>query len=750
MNKWIFLWVSFLTACTSDEIKVPEEYGEPDKLTIRLLLPDAEPVSKATSTAAINEYEHKIDNLYVFVFKRNSKDPLDDVYLYDIQVAGSSLRNDPSIPYGKTATVSIKNMAFEQYLVLVANMPPALPLSMKKDVSTRRDLVKQLRFSGERWRTGQPDQFPLIPMWGQKNDPLLLAGNPPKTVDVKLIRALSKVELKIDVNTGDPALGFGSTFKIDSVYVCNASDSGYIAPHTEYLGNTYINKTNPATARIPQAGYAFPQIEKQLGQIYIPESDTLSMQGNTTLNTPAFIVVKAQYYNQSAPGYYRIDFVDAKGGSYKALLRNHYYQINIRGVRAEGYKSLQEAIEAPVSLLNFSLILDDKDVEINDVVYNREYMLGAYADAISLDREARGDANPVHIPVKTTYPGGWNATLESGDPSVFELMTRHGAAGSTTRLSLKIKSDNTTPSPRTAQVKLTAGMLSKHINITQSPGSNAYIMKVGETLDISAASADVDGISRSGKARSVGTVELVGTPISANASIQSGKYVAVKAQSEGNALVQLKDSKGLVLWSWHIWVVPANVDFRQPAYQRMHNGYIFMDRNLGASAADDAGLYYQWGRKDPFPQNFSSLNTFSVAPAPLQHSLDSSCMNPTVFYINPSSPHDWKGQEHHNNLWNTTTGKKGPYDPCPFGWRVPPDQNNSSSPWYGYVKGKNRLTFPGSGGFDGTNAGRKEHTAEFVWSASPQGLYAYVFHAGTASSQPANRSNAYPVRCVKE
>ncbi|MDR1918330.1 MAG: hypothetical protein LBQ65_01640 [Tannerellaceae bacterium] len=722
MNKWIFLWASFLTACTSDEIKVPEDYGRKDKLSIRLLLPEVEPASKAISPAAVKEYEHKIDRLHVFVFKRNTGDPLDDVFLYDVQLPGSSLRKDPQTPYGKTATLSLKNLNTEQYLVLVANMPPALTPSLTPNLSSRRELIEQLRFSAEAWRTDFPNQYPPIPMWGQKNEPLPPAS---QTVDVKLTRALSKVELTIDVNAGDPALGFGSTFRIDSVYVCNASDSGYIAPHT------------PASARIPLTGYAFPQSEASLGHVYIPESDS-----------PAFLLLKAQYHNASY--YYRIDFVDSPGGSYKALQRNHHYQISIKGVRAEGYQSLQEAMKAPVSLLNHALILDDKDIQINDVIYNRDYMLGVYADEIALDREARNQTKPLHIPVKTTYPGGWEASLESGDPQVFELTTRRGAAGGLTLLSLLIKSDNTSPSPRRAQIKLRAGMLTKLIDISQSPGANAYIMKVGESLDISIASADQDGVARSGKAHSIGVLGLEGAAVSANASIQSGKYITLKAQSEGNALVLLKDKQGLVLWSWHVWVVPSQVDFAQPAYQRVLNGYVFMDRNLGASAADKAGLYYQWGRKDPFPPNFNSLQAYSLAPAPLRHSLDSSCLNPTVFYLNPSSPYDWKGQEHHNNLWSATNGKKGPYDPCPFGWRVPTEPNNASSPWYGYAKGKNRLSFPVSGGFDGTNAGRQEAQSEFVWSASTQGLYAYVFHAGLAASQAANRSNAYPVRCVKE
>ena len=78
----------------------------------------------------------------------------------------------------------------------------------------------------------------------------------------------------------------------------------------------------------------------------------------------------------------------------------------------------------------------------------------------------------------------------------------------------------------------------------------------------------------------------------------------------GNVLLAAYDAEGIVLWSWNIWAAGEGYD-ADAASRPVANGYVMMDRNLGAAAgpevrgtSDEAkaiGNYYQWGRKDPFP-----------------------------------------------------------------------------------------------------------------------------------------------------
>lgn len=72
-------------------------------------------------------------------------------------------------------------------------------------------------------------------------------------------------------------------------------------------------------------------------------------------------------------------------------------------------------------------------------------------------------------------------------------------------------------------------------------------------------------------------------------------------KTAGNAVIAVCAADGTVLWSWHIWVTDDSIATKTDA-----NGLVWMDRNLGALSAKAAeglntrGLFYQWGRKDPF------------------------------------------------------------------------------------------------------------------------------------------------------
>ncbi len=93
--------------------------------------------------------------------------------------------------------------------------------------------------------------------------------------------------------------------------------------------------------------------------------------------------------------------------------------------------------------------------------------------------------------------------------------------------------------------------------------------------------------------------------------------IVVKSGStgkEGNAVVVVRSPKynNNIIWSWHIWVTNYDRDTdtdlaANTFYDSINNKYYtFMDRELGAisnqpGTADAYGLFYQWGRKDPFP-----------------------------------------------------------------------------------------------------------------------------------------------------
>ena len=142
---------------------------------------------------------------------------------------------------------------------------------------------------------------------------------------------------------------------------------------------------------------------------------------------------------------------------------------------------------------------------------------------------------------------------------------------------------------------------------------------------------------------------------------------------DGNAVIAAKNSKGTILWSWHIWC--AEEGWTEQVYA--NDAGTMMDRNLGATSATPGevgalGLLYQWGRKDPFLGS-SSINSPAIAASTgtwnvtYGGSLADTEANPMTFHTNFYFP---------NGSWTTSDVIKSGFDPCPAGWRVPDGGEN--------------------------------------------------------------------------
>ncbi len=165
---------------------------------------------------------------------------------------------------------------------------------------------------------------------------------------------------------------------------------------------------------------------------------------------------------------------------------------------------------------------------------------------------------------------------------------------------------------------------------------------------------------------------------------------------QGNALLAAYDSAGTILWSWHIWLV-GNNDPR--VGENLSNGSTIMNFNLGAlcnpnGSTDTAtiwqgyGLYYQWGRKDPFPRPeyydcamnldttlFDTNDNYVYITVKETNAtigtIEYATKNPmTILSAGDTESGDWLYENHRNDLWSNS-GAKSLYDPCPHGWRVP-------------------------------------------------------------------------------
>jgi hypothetical protein len=172
---------------------------------------------------------------------------------------------------------------------------------------------------------------------------------------------------------------------------------------------------------------------------------------------------------------------------------------------------------------------------------------------------------------------------------------------------------------------------------------------------------------------------------------------------EGNALIAVMDADGKTLWSWHLWIT----DYDPTKDYDLYGGEMVMDRNLGALANSNAtpedvvrsyGLYYQWGRKDPFvgPRQWNSTAPASlytksgiytthkyVVSSAQTGTIEYAIANPNTFIAGAGKDNgfDWLFASRDNSLWaSAATAPKSIYDPCPAGWRVAPP-----SIWAGFT-----------------------------------------------------------------
>ncbi|MBR5197758.1 MAG: hypothetical protein IKW42_06015 [Alistipes sp.] len=282
----------------------------------------------------------------------------------------------------------------------------------------------------------------------------------------------------------------------------------------------------------------------------------------------------------------------------------------------------------------------------------------------------------------------------------------------------------------------------------------------------------------------------------------------------GNALIGGYDESGELLWSWHIWV--TNNDPMAAENTVTIGGTTMMNINLGAElnsngSKDGAevyksyGMYYQWGRKDPFvgPQNYDfpgnndDVMYYDGGKYTYLEYVESADVDATIEYAsaspmslikgNKDNAYDWLCEGHNDNLWSSTT--KSVNDPCPAGWRLPDaslfanltiDASYDEMAWAELqpIYGLKIIDSKTAAEYFFTAQGRRNYLdcrldiinddptrpvpwSGYYWTTTPAAdgnAKALYFDLNTATrtwngfeaARDMHRANAMPVRCVKE
>lgn len=205
--------------------------------------------------------------------------------------------------------------------------------------------------------------------------------------------------------------------------------------------------------------------------------------------------------------------------------------------------------------------------------------------------------------------------------------------------------------------------------------------------------------------------------ITVPAGAQCGNFLLGIYSADVNFMRVLEPVEQLYSWSLHFWVTDYMPGEAQNVVNGTHGEYIvpgghvhryagttwtgtgeyankvIMDRNIGMNGTDlntaltNTALYYQYGRKDPFPMRATLYDenngpvTLNVADGPV--TINEAVKHPTTIYASPES---WWAYGNGTSttiedgtlyLWQdtkvlkTAVGVKSFFDPSPYGWALP-------------------------------------------------------------------------------
>lgn len=256
-----------------------------------------------------------------------------------------------------------------------------------------------------------------------------------------------------------------------------------------------------------------------------------------------------------------------------------------------------------------------------------------------------------------------------------------------------------------------------------------------------------------------------------------------------NGVLSIKDSSGVIMWNWHIWVWAdslATVEITNKTSVK----YKILPVNLASKWDDTAktkikNWYYQFGRPNPMlcpstygsKKNHASYGALSYATASIASNIQTGIKNPATFYKYSSSyNNNWfqtnSGKNY--NLWDaayTSTGNsdnnvvKTIYDPCPIGFKM---SNGNTFTGFSIINKANGIVkftrysgdstgvgFPVSGYRSSPN-GSLDLVGQygFVWLSSANSQdYAYHLSFSSSYVNPQNRNDrasGFSVRPVQE
>jgi len=691
-----------MISCSEDSDHILPD-NEKDDLEIRFSLNLPGLNKPQLSKALTSTEENKITELDILVFDVDIDN--NETFSYHVPVTSA-------INKGGTDEQELNFSAWlkrgnDQNVVVIANARSVLNtiIASIPNKGSKANILKQLIISHSgAWPVNGSLPMPMYSESGKTDIHAVANTNPP--INMQLIRMLARIDVK----------NSASGFELQEVYLCNASINGYISPVWDEKGNVSFGKM---TANLPpsfskQSLLTYPVSSGMLErEIYTFESAEAT-DDNTNRKNATCLVLKGIYNGQNY--YYRVDFTyadptatDPSAVKYMPLLRNYKYEIDITQAHGIGYSSVQEAIDSYTVSSNLKTrVLWYDEAKAKDINYNGQYMIALTDDSFIFEP----GVNNIAIDIRTDYPKGWEIDPDNGiknadgsSASSWLSVNTYSGTVNTTPVSISVADIPQDAILRVGYIEITSGRLKTDIEIIQTrynvrESSNCYMIAPKSSIpllipvgraetaitgnldrrnDLSSKLLWTDNQMGIGPDGSVQTAAIYGKSRKAIMVIEPGA-------TTGNAVIAAQ-SNGEIKWSWHIWTTDYT-----PA------GNI-MDRNLGSldngtnSWWESRGLFYQWGRKDPFPYAYKNKSIPNPA-YPEQNQPETIEVGSGYYYDDKGSQIEllsaniislaasvkqpdkfttsnlWHGSDA-SQSWNTSGRGKSLFDPCPSGWRIP-------------------------------------------------------------------------------
>lgn len=421
-----------LCGCVHDD-PIPPSTGVRDcghevEIPIEVRLSDA---STLTTRALSQLNESTITGIRVLVF---AVDGANETFAYqttasDVTLTGASVR------FGVRLR---KSTAGEEYrLVLIANSPMSVNIAAG---TGKADALAALTFTPPtEWTSGTN----YLPMWGEMSTTAAVSAtmNVSAFGTASLIRSLARVNV---INT-DPK------FSLSMVKVYNSLGRARVVPlAANFVDGKAIAPSIPASAPIVGSFAAAINGGVVERAIYTAEHQAAAALGDSDAQ---YIIIGGKYDPSDQFRYYRIDLATDKVPL--PVLRNHTYNISIVNLGgASGYVNEDDArTNTPVNGVGATVTAWDDGLD-EEVTSDGIYTLAVTTSLVDVHYQA-GD---VEVEFSTDWTGAVTVVSESDWLTV---------SGNTSPLTATF-TENAGDIPRTGKIAVTAGRLTKKINITQS------------------------------------------------------------------------------------------------------------------------------------------------------------------------------------------------------------------------------------------------------------------------------------------